>query len=87
MCSGATLAERPVDEAASMDVAWMLARRPLQWQSSLLRAAMGNRTSGFNPNKFVQQLTVPDQYGKFYIVCFVLRENINNIKCANFTVV
>ena len=46
--SSAALAEPQVDEAASMDVAWMLARRRLQWQSSLPSAAMEN--SGFNQN-------------------------------------
>ena len=31
VCSGMTLTESQVDEAASIDVAWMLARRPVQW--------------------------------------------------------
>ena len=41
-CSGMMLAKPRVNEAASMDVAWMLACRPLQWQSCLLHAAMGS---------------------------------------------
>ena len=42
------LAEPRLDDAASMDVAWMLAGCPLQWQSSLVSAAMGN--NGVNQN-------------------------------------
>ena len=47
------------------------------------------RTSRFSQHWFVDlkfsgwpYLT---NYGKFYFVCFVLCQNINNIKCANFS--
>ena len=64
----------------------MLARRPLQWQSSLVRAAVG--ISGFNQTLLVDQKFCGwlylNNYSKF---CFALRENINSINCANFTVV
>ena len=65
----------------------MLARPPLQWQSSLLRAVIGNRTSGLIKISLYSGWLYLTNYGKFYVVSFAIRENINNNKCANFTVV
>ena len=79
--SGATLAEPWVDEAASMDAAWMLASRPLQWQSSLLRAALGNiEPADLIKISLYSGWLYLTNYGKFYFVYFILHENINNIK-------
>ena len=65
----------------------MLARHPLQWQSSLPRAAMGNIEPVDLIKISLYRWLYLTNYGKFHVVCFAIRENINNNKCANFTVV
>ena len=78
VCSWAILAEPWVDEAASMDVAWMLACRLLQWQSSLLSTAMGNIEPAHSIKiRLYSRWLYLTNYAKFYFICFVLHENIN----------
>ena len=68
-------------------LAWMLARPPLHWESSLLRATMENiEPADLIKISLYSGWLYLTNYGKFY-VCFAIRENINNKKCANFTVV
>ena len=58
-----------------MDVAWMLARRPLQWQSSLLRGAMGNiEPADLIKISLYSGWLYLSNYDEFYVVCFAIRK-------------